>query len=443
VLTGPDPVRLAPVSTSGLPVDVAVVSGGCTVLSRLTGDVDLVGAADTVCTLEATQAGDDTFAPAAPVRQVVTFASAADDRAVMTGPTVTAGSVSVDVAGNDPAGLRLVDVGPAAHGRVAVTGPSHLTYTPDAGFRGADSFRYTVEDPTGRRGSALVRIVVPDAPPSLDGARVSQVAGSTTRVRLHPTDPNSDHLRMTAHVARADADGTEVLVDGSDLVVSTARRVSGRVRVQVQVDDGAGARVTAVVVVRVSPRPVRSASRRLTRAGTDVSWRPATTTGARYEVRSDGRTICVTTDTHCATSAVLGPGRSVTVRVAGRDSTQSVPRPAPPVGHHRVLVATVYFDSEQWRLSGDQSRSLANVARRIRGMGFHVAHLAGYTDSDGGEAYNLGLSRHRTRRVSRFLAHHGGIRSRQAWFGYDDPVADNSTAAGKALNRRVEILVRY
>jgi outer membrane protein OmpA-like peptidoglycan-associated protein len=69
--------------------------------------------------------------------------------------------------------------------------------------------------------------------------------------------------------------------------------------------------------------------------------------------------------------------------------------------------------------------------------------VQGHTDSDGGAAYNLALSQRRAQSVVNDLVTHFGIaRSRLVAKGYGltEPVASNSTDAGKALNRRVELL---
>ncbi len=78
--------------------------------------------------------------------------------------------------------------------------------------------------------------------------------------------------------------------------------------------------------------------------------------------------------------------------------------------------------------------------RENAGLRFQVE---GHTDSDGGAAYNLGLSQRRAQAVvDDLVTHHGIARSRLVAKGYGltKPVAPNSTAAGKALNRRVELL---
>ena len=69
--------------------------------------------------------------------------------------------------------------------------------------------------------------------------------------------------------------------------------------------------------------------------------------------------------------------------------------------------------------------------------------IIGYTDSTGSDAINNPLSVDRADSTRDYLVGHGVARSRFTTEGRGsrDPVADNSTAAGRAANRRVEIFV--
>lgn len=70
--------------------------------------------------------------------------------------------------------------------------------------------------------------------------------------------------------------------------------------------------------------------------------------------------------------------------------------------------------------------------------------IQGFTDSTGSEAHNQELSERRAKSVYNHLLMRDVAASRMATAGYGEayPVADNSTAAGRELNRRVSILVR-
>lgn len=70
-----------------------------------------------------------------------------------------------------------------------------------------------------------------------------------------------------------------------------------------------------------------------------------------------------------------------------------------------------------------------------------IVEVAGHTDSTGSESYNLALSERRAGSVNSYLQSQGINAQRiiQVGVGELRPVADNSTAAGRQANRRVEI----
>ena len=67
--------------------------------------------------------------------------------------------------------------------------------------------------------------------------------------------------------------------------------------------------------------------------------------------------------------------------------------------------------------------------------------IAGHTDSDGGERFNLDLSQQRASSVSGYLRSKKilPLRLETIGFGESQPLAENDSAAGKQLNRRVEL----
>jgi len=69
--------------------------------------------------------------------------------------------------------------------------------------------------------------------------------------------------------------------------------------------------------------------------------------------------------------------------------------------------------------------------------------IDGYTDSIGSDEYNQTLSDKRAEAVRDFLVSNGVSMNNVAarGLGKADPVADNSTAQGRQLNRRVEMIV--
>ena len=69
--------------------------------------------------------------------------------------------------------------------------------------------------------------------------------------------------------------------------------------------------------------------------------------------------------------------------------------------------------------------------------------VVGHTDSRGSDDYNLFLSRDRARAVVEELTSRGVAADRLIAFGRgeSEPRASNETSTGRALNRRVEILL--
>ncbi len=84
---------------------------------------------------------------------------------------------------------------------------------------------------------------------------------------------------------------------------------------------------------------------------------------------------------------------------------------------------------------------LGSVALVIQEYEKTVVEVTGYTDSTGSASYNQELSTRRAANVGAYLLSQGVISQRvlTEGIGDDSPVADNSTAAGRQANRRVEL----
>ncbi|MCM3902521.1 MAG: OmpA family protein [Pyrinomonadaceae bacterium] len=82
------------------------------------------------------------------------------------------------------------------------------------------------------------------------------------------------------------------------------------------------------------------------------------------------------------------------------------------------------------------------AAKTVNAKGF-VLEIAGHTDSTGSEAKNFRLSRQRAESVIQYLAVNHKIPMRRfitpMGYGKTEAVADNTTVAGRAQNRRVEV----
>ncbi|MCB9943248.1 MAG: OmpA family protein [Geminicoccaceae bacterium] len=104
----------------------------------------------------------------------------------------------------------------------------------------------------------------------------------------------------------------------------------------------------------------------------------------------------------------------------------------------------VSFEVNSATLNPAFEPSLAKLADVLEKYSETEATIIGYTDSTGTEEYNLQLSQQRAYAVRDALEQDGvsAWRLQAEGRGEAEPRADNSTARGRELNRRVEILVR-
>jgi outer membrane protein OmpA-like peptidoglycan-associated protein len=100
----------------------------------------------------------------------------------------------------------------------------------------------------------------------------------------------------------------------------------------------------------------------------------------------------------------------------------------------------IYFPSGSARLRAESGPLLATLLDIVNRCPNLKIQVAGHTDSDGGSAYNMGLSKRRAASVARYLTAKGVPADRFTTIGYGDtqPVAKNDTPEHKAKNRRIE-----
>lgn len=101
------------------------------------------------------------------------------------------------------------------------------------------------------------------------------------------------------------------------------------------------------------------------------------------------------------------------------------------------------FDVDSSQIRPQFRETLDEISQTLASYPETYIDIYGHTDSDGSDAYNLGLSNRRAESVAGYLASRGVNRARIATegFGESQPIASNATAAGKQQNRRVEIRI--
>ena len=108
-----------------------------------------------------------------------------------------------------------------------------------------------------------------------------------------------------------------------------------------------------------------------------------------------------------------------------------------------VNLSDVLFDTGKYSLKPNTQIALAKVSGILQAYPGLKVQVEGYTDSVGGDAYNQKLSENRAGSVRDFLVAQGVSMNNISATGYgkNNPVADNSTTAGRAQNRRVNLVV--
>jgi outer membrane protein OmpA-like peptidoglycan-associated protein len=108
-----------------------------------------------------------------------------------------------------------------------------------------------------------------------------------------------------------------------------------------------------------------------------------------------------------------------------------------------VSMPDVLFDSGSYTLKPAARERLARISGIVLAYPDLRLEIEGHTDSVGSDAYNQALSEKRAASVRDYLVDNSvSINNVIArGFGKTRPVADNSTAAGRKLNRRVEMIV--
>ncbi len=124
-------------------------------------------------------------------------------------------------------------------------------------------------------------------------------------------------------------------------------------------------------------------------------------------------------------------GANVDVRTTGNEIVLTLPQ-------------DILFAVDSAVVRPDLQRDLQIIARNLIDNPNSQIFVIGHTDNTGAAAYNQSLSERRAGSVAAVLRNAGvpGQRISAVGRGLTQPIADNSTAAGRAQNRRVEIIIR-
>ena len=108
-----------------------------------------------------------------------------------------------------------------------------------------------------------------------------------------------------------------------------------------------------------------------------------------------------------------------------------------------IMPGNITFETDSYNLRSDFYPVLSSVGKVLAKYNDTTLRVTGHTDNTGSKAYNQTLSERRARAVADYLATQGvsSSRSFSEGRGFDQPIASNGTASGRAQNRRVELYI--
>lgn len=150
---------------------------------------------------------------------------------------------------------------------------------------------------------------------------------------------------------------------------------------------------------------------------------------------------------------VVGGGAGVLIGAKMDKQAQKIEQEIPGAQVERVddgIVVTfdensgVYFDTAKYNINAASQATLNKLANVLKEYPNTDVLVVGHTDNVGAEAMNMTLSKNRAQSVTNYFVQSKGLnpsRFTTNWFGETAPVADNSTVAGRAKNRRVNLAI--
>ena len=149
---------------------------------------------------------------------------------------------------------------------------------------------------------------------------------------------------------------------------------------------------------------------------------------------------------------VIGGGAGVLIGNKMDKQAQKIEEEIPGAKVERVdqgIVVTfdensgVYFATNKYNINESAQTNLDKLAGVFMEYPDTNILVVGHTDNVGADAYNMTLSKNRAQAVTSYLSGKGISSSRFTthWYGEDQPIGDNTTAEGRAMNRRVNVAI--
>ena len=108
-----------------------------------------------------------------------------------------------------------------------------------------------------------------------------------------------------------------------------------------------------------------------------------------------------------------------------------------------IMPGNITFETDSYNLRSSFYPVLNSVGHVLAKYADTTLRVSGHTDNTGSRQYNQTLSERRATSVADYLVTREVDRSRMLvqGLGFDQPIADNGSAAGRSQNRRVELYI--
>jgi outer membrane protein OmpA-like peptidoglycan-associated protein len=108
-----------------------------------------------------------------------------------------------------------------------------------------------------------------------------------------------------------------------------------------------------------------------------------------------------------------------------------------------VTLGDLLFETGRAELKNNSANNLAKLSAFLNQYPDRSVIIEGHTDSMGSDDYNMDLSQRRANSVKSYLLSQGIVATRifASGLGEGTPVAENGTATGRQMNRRVEVII--
>jgi outer membrane protein OmpA-like peptidoglycan-associated protein len=278
-----------------------------------------------------------------------------------------------------------------------------------------------------------------DAALAVQAAEQPEADPALAAHRVYIADREVDTARAEAETRRAEDQRVALAAQRESARLNARTREADQAHHQADVARADDAQQKLIASVATDQAAIAMAQSDAQRQAADAARADAANSAATSAATTAAAATAATAASDAASAAAAAAARQAADLQQQIDLLQARPT-------DRGLVLTlgdVLFVSGHAELRTGAPDHLNKLVAFLNRYPERSAVIEGYTDSVGGEDYNLGLSQRRAEAVKTYLVSQGiaAARLEAAGKGESRPVADNGTADGRQQNRRVEVVI--